>query len=408
MTHHYSTDSQQSGLKQRLSSLARNKNRQLWWKILAVSTLIQLGLVWFIWHKIEEQRFTQPIQIDPQTTVSAELIETVDTPASAEAMNSNGSLMDKPVLHKAPSSQNAPVRKPTDPKGTQPLGSQLNQKADENAKETLAPSANQSNTPATTKPTSKPDQKAGKTTENTASPSVVSVASTPNTSNNSNLTSVPIALHTIHYRVELNDGTEITQLSPAQLNVRSLGDNRYSVSLANGTTQGSGNFGWHYSFLNTDRGPQPLEVGGGLYIKRPDKLLRLALGLNLHDDGQTWHWGKKSNISIRTHIHFLDRVGLVTYIQGMLQRKPIKGNTRWVLPVAGGHAVRDIAIQLSVGTKPPANTNCQPCVQGQAAGDLGEMQHWSVWYDGGRNWRPVAMQMRLNRATAWTLTLTEQ
>ena len=235
-----------------------------------------------------------------------------------------------------------------------------------------------------------------------------SASSTPNTSNNSNLTSVPIALHTIHYRVELSDGTEITQLSPAQLNVRSLGDNRYSASLSNGTTQGSGNFGWHYSFLNTDHGPQPLEISGGLYIKRPDKPLRLALGLNLHDDGQTWHWGKKSNISIRTHSHFLDRVGLVTYIQGMLQRKPIKGNTRWVLPVAGGHAVRDIAIQLSVGTKTPANINCHPCVQAQTAGDLGEMQHWSVWYDGGRNWRPVAMQMRLNRAAAWTLTLTEQ
>ena len=233
-------------------------------------------------------------------------------------------------------------------------------------------------------------------------------ASTPNTSNNSNLTSVPIALHTIHYRVELSDGAEITQLSPAQLNVRSLGDNRYSASLSNGTTQGSGNFGWHYSFLNTDHGPQPLEISGGLYIKRPDKPLRLALGLNLHDDGQTWHWGKKSNISVRTHSHFLDRVGLVTYIQGMLQRKSIKGTTRWVLPVAGGHAVRDIAIQLSVGTKTLANINCQPCVQAQAAGDLGEMQHWSVWYDGGKNWRPVAMQMRLNRATAWTLTLTEQ
>ncbi len=404
MTHHDPTSSQKPGLKPWISSLARNKNRQLWWKILAVSTLIQLGLVWFIWHKIEEQRFTQPIQIDPQTTVSAESIETVDTPTSAEALNANGNLMDKSVSDKALSSQNAPVQKPTDAKGTQTLGSQLNQKTDENTQERLAPSANQSNTPAT----SKPDQKADKTTENNALPSVDSSVSTPDTSNNSNLTNVPIALYTTHYRVELSDGTETTLLSPAQLNVRSLGDNRYSASLSNGTTQGSGNFSWHYSFLNTNHGPQPLEIGGGLYIKRPDKPLRLALGLNLHDDGQTWHWGKKSNISARTHSHFLDRVGLVTYVQGMLQRKPIKGNVRWVLPVAGGHAVRDIAIQLSVGTKTPANINCQPCVQAQTAGDLGEMQHWSVWYDGGRNWRPVAMQMRLNRATAWTLTLTEQ
>ena len=397
-------DPQQRPIKDTQTSRFISQKALRWWRIIAFSAIIQIIAITFIWHKIEEQRFTQPIQLDPQTTVSAELIEAVDTPTSAEALNANGSLMDKSVSDKAPSSQNAPVQKPTDAKGTQTLGSQLNQKADENTKETLAPSANQSNTPAT----SKPDQKAGKTTENNALPSVDRAASTPNTSNNSNLTSVPIALHTIHYRVELSDGTETTLLSPAQLNVRSLGDNRYSASLSNGTTQGSGNFGWHYSFLNTDRGPQPLEVGGGLYIKRPDKPLRLALGLNLHDDGQTWHWGKKSNISARTHSHFLDRVGLVTYVQGMLQRKPIKGNVRWVLPVAGGHAVRDIAIQLSVGTKTPANINCQPCVQAQTAGDLGEMQHWSVWYDGGRNWRPVAMQMRLNRATAWTLTLTEQ
>ena len=43
----------------------------------------------------------------------------------------------------------------------------------------------------------------------------------------------------------------------------------------------------------TEHGPNPLEIGGGLYLKTGESPVRLALGLGLHDGGQTWHWGKR-------------------------------------------------------------------------------------------------------------------
>ena len=209
--------------------------------------------------------------------------------------------------------------------------------------------------------------------------------------------------------MQLSDGSNTIELAPARLLSTHLGAQRYSVRLSNGTAQaGTGNFGWMNTFLMTEHGPNPLEIGGGLYLKTGESPVRLALGLGLHDGGQTWHWGKKANSSTRTHDYFLDRVSLIVYVQGALNRSPIRGATQWILPLASERAVRDVAVSASPVSAPDAAIHCQPCVQAQVRAHLGEMNYWSVWYDGAHNWRPVMMRMRLAHPRGQTLTLTLQ
>lgn len=83
--------------------------------------------------------------------------------------------------------------------------------------------------------------------------------------------------------MQLSDGSNTIELLPARLlSTHFLGAQRYSVRLSNGTAQaGTGNFGWMNTFLMTEHGPNPLEIGGGLYLKTGESPVRLALGLGL-------------------------------------------------------------------------------------------------------------------------------
>lgn len=245
-------------------------------------------------------------------------------------------------------------------------------------------------------------------TEQTSAFPSNSAFSSPKQVNNP-LLNVPIAVQNQSYRVQLSDSSNTIELPPARLISTHLGAQRYSIRLSNGTTQtGSGNFGWVNTFLMTEHGPNPLEIGGGLYLKTGESPVRLALGLGLHDGGKTWHWGKKANNSTRTHAYFLDRVSLIVYVQGMLNRNPIRGATQWILPLAGDHTVRDVTVNVSPVNAPDKAIHCEPCAQAQVGAHLGETSYWSVWYDGAHNWSPVMMRMRLANPRGQTLTLTLQ
>ena len=383
---------------QRASS--KQSRRRRWWRMILLSAVIQCGLIAAAWLTVE--KFAQirahsdaPIEagLSSDTTEAAdedfkpptEVLEKSD-PLKSIVSPSQPSLQTQ-------SKQPNKLKKPT---GTEPLASdsQTNPQANQQlgSQTTLA-----NNTPLTTKA----DANTAQANSNTATSSA-----------ENSLTSVPITLQTIHYQVQLQSGAAkpSTKLPPARLQIQSLGAQRYHISISNGTaTQGEGNFAWFNTFLNTEYGPQPLEIGGGLYLKSDAQpALKLALGLGLNEDGQSWYWGKKANISPRTHRYFLDRVSLIGYIQGMLQQKGVTGNARWILPLSSEHAVRDTPVSLTNTAPPNGNIHCNPCVNAQVRANLGEMSRWSVWYDGSRNWRPVAMQMSLRHDGQLVLLLSEQ
>ena len=372
--------------------------RQRWWRALLLSAVVQGILLLIAWYAVQTRQHSE-------RSASNEHIATVTTvhQSTPTIAPNNPSENEPAASNSTPRSSSTQPTLPTDDLGAQTVRPRAK-----------TPTPNQA--PATT-PTEQP---ATQTTNSTSSTnnSEPSVTATPNsTSSNpapaNNLLNVPIATQSLSYRVQLNDGSNTSELPPARLLSTHLGAQRYSTSLSNGTTQaGAGNFGWFDTFQMTEHGPNPLEIGGGLYLKTGESPVRLALGLNLHDDGQTWHWGKKANSGARTHTYFLDRVSLITYVQGALNLNPIRGAVQWMLPLASDHAVREVAVSVSPVSAPvsapDATIHCQPCVQAQVRAHLGEMNYWSVWYDGAHHWRPVMMRMRLAHPQGQTLILTLQ
>ena len=379
--------------------------RQRWWRALLLSAVVQGILLLIAWYAVQTRQHSERSisneHIATVTTVQSTPTETQTTPTIAPNNPSNTSSKNEPAT-----SNSTPRSTTQHTLPTNDLGAQTVRPRDK------IPTPNQ--VPATT-PT---EQLTTQTTNSTSTNSKPSVTSTPSSSSSNpapanNLLNVPIATKSLSYRVQLSDGSNTTELPPARLISTHLGAQRYSTSLSNGTTQaGTGNFGWFDTFQMTEHGPNPLEIGGGLYLKTGESPVRLALGLNLHDDGQTWHWGKKANSGARTHTHFLDRVSLITYVQGALNRNPIRGAVQWMVPLASNHAVRDVAVSVSPVSAPVISPDvaihCQPCVQAQVRAHLGEMNYWSVWYDGAHNWRPVMMRMRLAHPQGQTLILTLQ
>lgn len=365
--------------------------RRRWWRVVALSAVVQGILLLIAWYAVQTRQHSErgtpatvSIQSDSPAHVSSSSISTA--PTAPEQTVPAPTNVQKAAPHQAD-------KHLTDNSGAQPV-KQNTAKANP-----AAPPAPNAPPNATTSASSEPHNSS---TQN-------SKASAQTNGSPSNLLNVPIPLQTLNYRVQLHNGANTTDLPPARLTSTHLGAQRYAVTLSNGTASaGTGTFAWYNTFLMTEHGPNPLEIGGGLYLKTDSAPIRLALGLNLHDDGQTWHWGKKANVGSRTHPYFLDRASLILYVQGALQRTAIKGATQWVVPLAGDHAVRNIVVTLSSHSAPEElTTPCQPCVQAQVRDNLGEMDYWSVWYDGAHHWRPVMMSLRLAHHTT-TLTLTLQ
>lgn len=394
-----------------------------WFRVLLLSAIVQGALLTAAWYAVQTQRHHetgQTVALTPATdatvTVSATQTETAaPTPTRPTDITDRTDTPQAPN-HITPTSAQPSERSTSDtPRRTDNSGAHTVRPADQHTaeastKNATSPKSNATNSQTKPLPSIQPETTPLSTTTS-ASTSVAPQISASNgsTASNNHLLNVPIALQNISYRTQLSDGTNTIELPPAHLSSTHLGEQRYTIALSNGTSQaGAGNFGWYDTFLMTEHGPNPLEIGGGLYIKGSEHPLRAALGLNLHDDGQTWHWGKKANSGTRTHAYFLDRASLIVYVQGALRRNPPKGTAQWVLPIASDRAVREVAVQLSPISAPDGVDHCQPCVQAQVRAHLGEMNYWSAWYDGSRNWRPVMMKMGLGNGDERVLTLIAQ
>ncbi len=390
----------------------RSAFRQRWWRVLLLSAAVQGLLVLIAWYAVQTRHYDQPNQTsEPMTVVAAvqsspvanEGTPTISPDNPSAKATSSEPAAPEPIASNSTASHNTTQRTlPSDNSGAQVVRPR--------DKTTMPPPA-ASAASAPSEPLTLNTTKNTSSTNSTEQISAVasnSAANNPAQANNP-LLNVPIAAQSLSYRVQLNDYSNTIELPPARLLSAHLGAQRYSIRLSNGTTQtGAGNFGWFNTFLMTEHGPNPLEIGGGLYLKTGESPVRLALGLGLHEDGQTWHWGKKANSSTRTHAYFLDRVSLIVYVQGALNRSPIRGVTQWILPLASERTIRDVAVNVSPVGAPDASIPCQPCVQAQVRAHLGEINYWSVWYDGAHNWRPVMMRMRLAHPRGQTLTLTLQ
>lgn len=371
-----------------------------WWRMVLLSAAIQIILVAAAWYAVQTRRHSDShLSTTTVTTITTAPAEIIASQASTTSVNQ---AIESATIKPNPSEPNSQASSTPPPEN--PSNKKIYPTESSGAHAAL-PKAPQNNEHIQPKADTKPITPNTTTNvANLASPEAKSVTTlsdnahvaTPPTNSLANLLNVPIAQQSISYHAQLIDGANTVELPPARLSSTHLGEQRYRISLSNGTSQaGAGTFGWYDTFLMTEHGPNPLEIGGGLYIKSSERPLRAALGLNLHDDGQTWHWGKKANVGTRTHANFLDRTSLIVYIQGALRRNPVKGATQWVLPLAGDHAVREVAVQLSSSTTPNEIKYCQPCVQAQVRAHLGEMSYWSVWYDGSHNWKPVMMRMGL-------------
>jgi hypothetical protein len=402
------------GRKASAPDSAQSVFRQRWWRVLLLSATIQGIFLLIAWYAVQTRQHSE-------RNTANEPLATVTAVQSASVANEVTPTIspDNPA-GQATSSEQEAAPKQIAPNSTAPRSTAQHTLPSDNSgaqvvrprEKTTTPPPASSTASAPSEPLnpkiSKSTSSSSNSTEQTSAVASNSAVSNPAQINNP-LLSVPIAAQNLSYRVQLSDGSNTIELAPARLLSTHLGAQRYSVRLSNGTAQaGTGNFGWMNTFLMTEHGPNPLEIGGGLYLKTGESPVRLALGLGLHDGGQTWHWGKKANSSTRTHAYFLDRVSLIVYVQGALNRSPIRGATQWILPLASERAVRDVAVSASPVSAPDAAIHCQPCVQAQVRAHLGEMNYWSVWYDGAHNWRPVMMRMRLAHPRGQTLTLTLQ
>ena len=387
---------------------AHHTSWRRWWRVLLLSATIQGIFLLIAWYAVQTRQHSE-------RNTANEPIATVTAVQSASVANEVTPTIspDNPA-GQATSSEQEAAPKQIAPNSTAPRSTtQHTLPSDNSGAQVVRPRDRTSTPPPASSAASAPSEPLNSKIASSATNSTSAVASNSATNNpaqiNNPLLSVPIAAQNLSYRVQLSDGSNTIELPPARLLSTHLGAQRYSVRLSNGTAQaGTGNFGWMNTFLMTEHGPNPLEIGGGLYLKSGESPVRLALGLGLHDGGQTWHWGKKANSSTRTHAYFLDRVSLIVYVQGALNRSPIRGATQWILPLASERAVRDVAVSASPVSAPDATIHCQPCVQAQVRAHLGEMNYWSVWYDGAHNWRPVMMRMRLAHPRGQTLTLTLQ
>lgn len=387
---------------------AHHTSWRRWWRVLLLSATIQGIFLLIAWYAVQTRQHSE-------RNTANEPIATVTAVQSASVANEVTPTIspDNPA-GQATSSEQEAAPKQIAPNSTAPRSTtQHTLPSDNSGAQVVRPRDRTSTPPPASSAASAPSEPLNSKIASSATNSTSAVASNSATNNpaqiNNPLLSVPIAAQNLSYRVQLSDGSNTIELPPARLLSTHLGAQRYSVRLSNGTAQaGTGNFGWMNTFLMTEHGPNPLEIGGGLYLKSGESPVRLALGLGLHDGGQTWHWGKKANSSTRTHAYFLDRVSLIVYVQGALNRSPIRGATQWILPLASERAVRDVAVSASPVSAPDAAIHCQPCVQAQVRAHLGEMNYWSVWYDGAHNWRPVMMRMRLAHPRGQTLTLTLQ
>ena len=387
---------------------AHHTSWRRWWRVLLLSATIQGIFLLIAWYAVQTRQHSE-------RNTANEPIATVTAVQSASVANEVTPTIspDNPA-GQATSSEQEAAPKQIAPNSTAPRSTtQHTLPSDNSGAQVVRPRDRTSTPPPASSAASAPSEPLNSKIASSATNSTSAVASNSAVSNptqiNNPLLSVPIAAQNLSYRVQLSDGSNTIELPPARLLSTHLGAQRYSVRLSNGTAQaGTGNFGWMNTFLMTEHGPNPLEIGGGLYLKTGESPVRLALGLGLHDGGQTWHWGKKANSSTRTHAYFLDRVSLIVYVQGALNRSPIRGATQWILPLASERAVRDVAVSASPVSAPDATIHCQPCVQAQVRAHLGEMNYWSVWYDGAHNWRPVMMRMRLAHPRGQTLTLTLQ
>ena len=387
---------------------AHHTSWRRWWRVLLLSATIQGIFLLIAWYAVQTRQHSE-------RNTANEPIATVTAVQSASVANEVTPTIspDNPA-GQATSSEQEAAPKQIAPNSTAPRSTtQHTLPSDNSGAQVVRPRDRTSTPPPASSAASAPSEPLNSKIASSATNSTSAVASNSAVSNptqiNNPLLSVPIAAQNLSYRVQLSDGSNTIELPPARLLSTHLGAQRYSVRLSNGTAQaGTGNFGWMNTFLMTEHGPNPLEIGGGLYLKTGESPVRLALGLGLHDGGQTWHWGKKANSSTRTHAYFLDRVSLIVYVQGALNRSPIRGATQWILPLASERAVRDVAVSASPVSAPDAAIHCQPCVQAQVRAHLGEMNYWSVWYDGAHNWRPVMMRMRLAHPRGQTLTLTLQ
>ncbi len=381
---------------------SQTTNRRRWWRIVLLSAVIQGLLLLIAWHTVQTRRHNERSASNEHIAVTA-----IQSEPAANQISNQAESVPHSTSDNSASDDTTPRSTIKHPQKTDDVGAQVVRPHDKNT--TSKPSS----TAATPSEPRNPKITNHATQNTTATLSEATKANDHSAPTNRPLLHVPIAAQSISYRVQLTDGSNTVELPPARWVSTHLGAQRYSVRLSNATAQaGAGNFGWFSTFLMTEHGAHPLDIGGGLYLKSGESPVRLALGLGLHDDGQTWHWGKKANSGTRTHTYFLDRVSLISYVQGALNRSPISGAiggaTQWIVPLAGDRSVRDVAVHLSVVAAPNANIHCQPCVQAQVRAHLGEMNYWSVWYDGARNWRPVMMRMRLTHPRGQTLTLTMQ
>lgn len=380
--------------------------------MLLLSAVIQIVGVASAWYAVHTRRHGEASPSSSTTIASTTLATTITTSPSATTAEP----MPPAVPHESAQTTTAPTHTPSanatkitpkppsrqNPLPTDDAGAQT-------VKPLVAHKPPQNHPPASVDNTANTTPSTAATSAPMMNSNAASIANASPPETATHLLNVPIAQQSLSYRVQLSDGANSVELPPARLSSTHLGAQRYSVSLSNGTSQaGAGTFGWYDTFLMTEHGPNPLEIGGGLYIKSSDHPLRAALGLNLHDDGQTWHWGKKANIGTRTHAYFLDRVSLIVYIQGALRRSPLKGTTQWVLPLASDQAIRALAVQLNPTAAPNGIEHCLPCVQTQVRAHLGEMSYWSVWYDGSHNWKPVMMRMGLGNGGERVLSLIAQ
>ncbi len=373
---------------------ARRSGR--WWRIMAASTAIQLILVAFAWQQLRHRPLDGGTINASSTLLALAPVESAPTNTPDSSLNSSNTSNTTG----APSSTaetHAQSRANTATQGFQPLPSPNAQDAANAHKHPNGNASHANNSAANTAETPTASR-----SHNTATSSTIA----------STLLAVPIPLYTLHYQASISDGSITQTLPDTRLSIRSLAEQRYTVSLNNATqTRGEGNLGLGFTFINSDAGPIPVDVSGGAYLKtslNPKGFSLGYLGLSLNPDGRTWAWGKQAPTE-RTHAQFLDRVGLIVYIQGLLSGHKISLQSLPMtlqLPIATRGAIRSLDVTLRA--QAPKDLPCSPCIAAHVHADLGEIKDWAVWYDGARSWQPALMHMRMGRQSSWLLTLRRQ
>ena len=272
---------------------AHHTSWRRWWRVLLLSATIQGIFLLIAWYAVQTRQHSE-------RNTANEPLATVTAVQSASVANEVTPTIspDNPA-GQATSSEQEAAPKQIAPNSTAPRSTtQHTLPSDNSGAQVVRPRDRTSTPPPASSAASAPSEplnpkiskstsSSSNSTEQTSAVASNSAVSNPAQINNP-LLSVPIAAQNLSYRVQLSDGSNTIELAPARLLSTHLGAQRYSVRLSNGTAQaGTGNFGWMNTFLMTEHGPNPLEIGGGLYLKTGESPVRLALGLGLHDGGQT-------------------------------------------------------------------------------------------------------------------------